>query len=99
MKVYIFMRRDLKMRRGKEIAQACHAVLGLSEDNNLNGLPVITFQAESLYELHVIKVDARQKGYPWYTVRDAGRTEIPEGTATCLAVLGGGDAFPRWTLY
>ena len=31
LKVYIVIRKDLKMRRGKEIAQACHAIQYLAE--------------------------------------------------------------------
>ncbi len=96
-KIYIFMRRDLKMRRGKEIAQACHAVMGLGESDR----PVITLKASSEDSLLGVERLARGHGLKSYLVRDAGRTEIPPGTLTCIAVLGapGGGQFDEWQLY
>lgn len=36
LKVYIVIRKDLKMRRGKEIAQACHAIQYLAEIGDIH---------------------------------------------------------------
>ena len=96
-KIYIFMRRDLKMRRGKEIAQACHAVMGLGAADR----PVITLKATSEDSLLGVERLARGWGLKSYLVRDAGRTEIPPNTPTCIAVLGepDGGQFNEWSLY
>lgn len=98
-KIYIFMRRDLKMRRGKEIAQACHAVLGLGLGEP--DRPVITLKAQSAEDLRKIRRIAINHGLPNYIVRDAGLTEVRRGTHTCIAVLGapGGGQFEQWSLY
>lgn len=97
-KIYIFMRRDLKMRRGKEIAQACHAVMGLGEWQDH---PVITLKASSEDSLLGVERLARGHGLKSHLVRDAGLTEIPSGTPTCIAVLGEptGGQFDEWQLY
>jgi PTH2 family peptidyl-tRNA hydrolase len=81
--IYVVMRRDLGMRRGKEIAQACHAVLGLgaSDSGPLIGLQVADFKG-----LQAILEEAEENGVGYYAVRDAGRTEIPSGTMTCAAI-------------
>ena len=96
-KIYIFMRRDLKMRRGKEIAQACHAVMGLGEPD----CPVITLKAASEDDLLGIERTAREHGRKSHLVRDAGLTELAPGTPTCIAVLGepGDGQFDEWQLY
>ncbi len=96
-KIYIFMRRDLKMRRGKEIAQACHAVLYLGASDR----PVITLKATSEGDLLKVQRVADDHGLKSRIVFDAGRTEIPPDTPTCIAVLGapGGGQFDEWQLY
>ena len=96
-KIYIFMRRDLKMRRGKEIAQACHAVIGLAVSDR----PVITLKALSEVSLLRVERMAHSHGLESYLVRDAGRTEIAPNTPTCIAVLGapGDGQFDEWQLY
>ena len=96
-KIYIFMRRDLKMRRGKEIAQACHAIIELGVQDR----PIITLKATSENDLLAIRRIADNHGLVNSLVRDAGRTEIPPDTPTCIAVLGapGGGQFNEWQLY
>lgn len=76
-KVYIFVRRDLKMRRGKEIAQACHALERLGAPA---GLPKIVCKVQSEEELRI-----RCAG--GILISDAGCTEVPPGTLTCGAIL------------
>ena len=103
-KIYIFMRRDLKMRRGKEIAQACHAVIAIvlaGYPRALVDCPVITLKAQSAADLRKVRRIADAHGLPNFTVRDAGLTEVRRGTPTCIAVLGtpGGGQFEEWSLY
>ena len=50
--------------------------------------------AEDLLEL---EAQANSESRPCCLVRDGGHTEIPEGTPTCIAILGGD--YPDWTLY
>lgn len=81
--IYVVMRRDLSMRRGKEIAQACHAVLGLgAEDNG----PLIGLQAPSKAWLLDYVQEAIDAGVGHYMVHDAGHTELEPGTLTCAAI-------------
>ncbi len=96
-KIYIFVRRDLKMRRGKEIAQACHAVIGLGMADR----PIITLQVRSEDELATVQRMANEARLSNYLVRDAGHTEVPPGTPTCIAVLGAPEdgQFDQFTLY
>jgi len=91
--IYIFVRRDLKMRRGKEIAQAAHAVIGLRADDRR----IITLKANSEQDLLGLAAQSEADGRPYCLVRDGGHTEVPEGTPTCIAILGG--EYPDWTLY
>jgi len=81
--IYVVMRRDLAMRRGKEIAQACHAVLGLgAEDDG----PLIGLQVQTKDNLLSIVQQAIDAEVGHYMVHDAGRTELEPGTLTCAAI-------------
>ena len=81
--VYIVIRRDLKMRRGKEIAQGIHASakLGYAE-----GLPVIVVQAADEAHLGAILAEAQASRVPFAVTADAGRTEVAPGTWTAAAL-------------
>lgn len=81
--IYVLMRRDLGMRRGKEIAQACHAVLGLGSPDDG---PLITLQVPDEASLQAAVREAREAGVFYYVVHDAGHTELPPGTVTCAAI-------------
>jgi len=96
-KIYIFMRRDLRMRRGKEIVQAAHAVIGL----DVSDRPIVTLKAQSEEELFSVKRLAEKNGLQHYLVRDAGHTEVAPNTATCIAVLGAprDGQFQEFSLY
>jgi PTH2 family peptidyl-tRNA hydrolase len=94
-RTYIFMRRDLKMRRGKEIAQACHAVLGLGVEDQAT----VTLQAANERDLVLVSALALEKGWPCYSVRDAGRTEVEPGTVTCTAISAPEGTFEAFALY
>lgn len=97
-KMVLVIRRDLKMRRGKEIAQACHAAMGAADnticrqgswmvgrwhDSAHAKIVVKVNSEEELLEL-AEKADAANIGH--YLVRDAGRTEVPPDTPTALAI-------------
>lgn len=101
MKMVIVVRRDLKMRRGKEIAQAGHAVLGAHNDSMGRWGPIgpdndewwyecgqkkVVLKAYSEEELLALAEKADAADIGHYLVRDAGRTEVPPNTPTVLAI-------------
>lgn len=102
LKVYIVIRKDLKMRRGKEIAQACHAMQYLCEEGqefsrwvlwNSQGHAKITVSVDSENELASYSQAAdsfnskRSRRIICNSiVIDEGRTEIPKDTITCIAI-------------
>jgi PTH2 family peptidyl-tRNA hydrolase len=97
MKQVIIMRKDLKMRRGKEIAQGSHASMsfiikgqGMGSDVNEwleGGQTKICLQIHSEKELLELDEKALEMGLRSNYITDAGRTEfngVP--TITCLAI-------------
>ena len=80
---YVLVRRDLKMRRGKEIAQGIHAVGGLGYTH---GSPVIVLQAEDEQHLVDLANEAHACRVPFHLVHDAGKTEVDPGTMTAIAI-------------
>ena len=80
--IYLVIRRDLKMRRGKEIAQACHAVLELETIDTA----IIGCKINSLEELKALEKECLTFGLAYAIIYDAGKTEVPTGTATCIAI-------------
>ncbi|BAM70797.1 MULTISPECIES: aminoacyl-tRNA hydrolase [unclassified Methanothermobacter] len=94
MKQVIIVRSDLKMGKGKIAAQACHASIGsfkrTEEDKirkwELEGSKKVIVSVNSLDELLEIYRAVKEAGISNYLVRDAGHTQIPAGTITCLGV-------------
>ncbi len=97
MKQVIVIRKDLKMRRGKEIAQGSHASMsfllkgqGTKEEIMEwleGGQTKICLVANSEDELLELDSKAREMGLISNIITDAGRTEfngVP--TKTCLAI-------------
>jgi PTH2 family peptidyl-tRNA hydrolase len=94
MKQVIVIRNDLKMSKGKISAQACHACLGSYKKADTNkikqwdfdGAKKVVVKVNSLEELFEIKEIAKKNNVPNFIVKDAGRTELPSGTITCLGI-------------
>ena len=100
LKQIIVLRTDLKMRRGKEIAQGAHASMKATLEN-MDDPHVVTWLAgpfakiavgidgeKALLELYEA---ARQEGVVAALIQDAGRTEF-KGIATfTAAAIGPGD--------
>jgi PTH2 family peptidyl-tRNA hydrolase len=99
MKQVILMRKDLKMRRGKEVAQGSHAAMAflLKGDNpktnkeivkwQMEGQTKICLQIHSEEELMALWEQAKNAGLRAHFITDAGRTEfngVP--TKTCVAI-------------
>lgn len=94
MKQVIVMRADLKMSRGKIAAQACHGSLGAYKragETSIKkwereGEKKVVVKVESLEELFEVHELVKAAGIASCLVRDAGHTEIPESTITCLGI-------------
>lgn len=94
MKQVIVIRSDLNMSTGKIAAQACHASLGsYKKSNDLSikkweseGEKKVIVKVNDLEELFHIRELLKSTDIPFYLVRDAGRTEIPKSTITCLGI-------------
>jgi PTH2 family peptidyl-tRNA hydrolase len=96
LKQVIVIRKDLKMRRGKEIAQGAHASISclrnlvatrLEEEWLASGMTKICVTVDSEQELIDILILAQAAGLQVHLITDAGKTEfdgVP--TKTCLAI-------------
>lgn len=96
-KIVIVIRKDLKMRRGKECAQAYHAgkqflIRAAGKYNNVQqqwldtGTRSIVCVTETEKEFWDLHSKVKQSGVTFFLVLDAGKTEFKEPTHTALAV-------------
>ncbi|MEM0480598.1 MAG: peptidyl-tRNA hydrolase Pth2 [Candidatus Aenigmatarchaeota archaeon] len=93
-KQVIVIRTDLKMGKGKLVAQACHASLEayklakkeIIEEWEKQGSKKVVLKVSSLEELLKIYENAKKENLPVALIRDAGKTQLEEGTITCLAI-------------
>lgn len=94
LKQVIIIISDLGMSRGKLAAQACHASLGAYkrvEEHKikkweLEGEKKVIVQVNSQEDLFEVYELVKAAGIPSYLVTDAGHTELPPSTVTCLGV-------------
>lgn len=96
MKQILVVRKDLKMRRGKECAQCAHASVGIIMSYPQNdmiphwitgGQAKIVVTVNSEDEMDALYAAASLKGIPTYQVVDHGRTEFNGvHTKTVLAI-------------
>ena len=94
MKQVMVVRSDLKMSKGKTAAQCCHGCLGAFKKSDSKkiekwekeGEKKVIVKVTSLEELFEIKEIAEKNSLSNYMVKDAGRTELPTGTITCLGI-------------
>ena len=96
MKQVIVFRSDLKLSKGKLAVQVAHAAVSASErakkfedwyQNWQNeGQKKVLVKVETKENLIELKNIAKSKNLPYYLVRDAGLTQIPPNTITCLAI-------------
>lgn len=94
MKQVIIMRGDLPISRGKIAVQACHASLGAykrADERKINnweqeGGKKVVVKVKDLEELFQYFELVKATDLPYFLVRDAGHTELPESTVTCLGI-------------
>ncbi len=87
----VVIRKDLKMRRGKEIVQACHAVeayYGHAASRK------ICVQVNSEADLDRLHQQAMAQGIPAHLIVDAGKTEF-HGKPTKTVLILGSDALTK----
>eukprot|EP00996_Jenningsia_fusiforme_P003855 NODE_4656_length_780_cov_22.689466_g4312_i0.p1 GENE.NODE_4656_length_780_cov_22.689466_g4312_i0~~NODE_4656_length_780_cov_22.689466_g4312_i0.p1 ORF type:complete len:173 (-),score=36.27 NODE_4656_length_780_cov_22.689466_g4312_i0:166-684(-) len=97
----LFLRKDLKMGAGKQVAQCSHASAGvwdtIAASSNRrwkywmslweqSSKEINMFRATSEEELMSIRSEVRSLRLPSYLVKDAGRTQIAAGSRTVFAV-------------
>ena len=93
LKQAIVVRSDLKMGKGKIAAQASHASVAVLnelppdvfEDWSADGMKKIVLRVGSEQELLELYKMAK-KHFAVSLVRDAGLTQVKEGTVTCIAI-------------
>ncbi len=93
----IAMRKDIKLSPGKMAAQAAHAAVSCAfaskkkqplifEKWYADGQRKIVVKIDSLKELYELKAVVEAMGLTSSLVCDAGLTEVPPGTVTCLGI-------------
>lgn len=97
LKMVLVLRTDLKLTKGKIASQVAHAAVicfkqtldtnpSLANEWLAVGQPKIVLKVESLPELEGLQQRAADLKLITAIVRDAGRTQIAAGTATCLGL-------------
>lgn len=95
-KMWLVLRDDLVLSKGKLVAQVGHAFgrlyahaercaperMGRYLESNE---PKITVRARGELDLLRVAKEASQAGLPYELIRDAGRSEVPAGTPTVCA--------------
>ncbi len=96
-KMVLVLRDELRLTPGKAIVQAAHAAVMLVTDAarrkkdwleawTQTGQAKIALKVETLEELETLRRKAIARGIPAVIVEDAGFTEVPPGTKTCLGL-------------
>jgi len=102
-KVVVVVREDLKMSGGKLAVQVAHAAVMCALEAKKDrakwfsewyreGQRKVVVKARDLEHLQALDQMARKAGLPRALVTDAGLTELPSGTTTCLGVGPAPDA-------
>ena len=96
-KMSILLREDLGMSLGKMIVQACHAAVKANDESKRRnhkawknwkdgGGKKVALRCESLEELELLEKKAHDLELITCKIQDAGYTEVPPGSITCLAI-------------
>ncbi|HXQ79180.1 MAG TPA: peptidyl-tRNA hydrolase Pth2 [Thermoplasmata archaeon] len=96
-KMVLVVRGELRLTAGKAAVQVAHAAVILAQETEkrspeafrvwaATGQKKIALTAPTLQDLELLARKARGAGIPWVLVEDAGFTEVPPGTKTCLGL-------------
>jgi PTH2 family peptidyl-tRNA hydrolase len=96
-KMVIAVRRDLKLSPGKMAAQVAHAAVSCALASKKKkpewyerwydeGQKKVVVKVANLRELFELKVAAEDAGLVTALITDAGLTELPPNTTTCLGI-------------
>ena len=96
-KLVVAVRSDLELSRGKMAVQVAHAAVIAALDTKSRrrkwfsawveeGQKKVVVRASGLPEIHALRAKARTLDLPTSLVEDAGLTELPPGTVTCLGI-------------
>ncbi len=96
-KLVVVVRADLKLSPGKMAAQVAHAAVNCALASKKKkgdwfdswygeGQKKVVVKAPSLGELYSLKMQAEDAGLITSLIVDAGLTELPPGTTTCLGI-------------
>jgi len=94
LKQVILARTDLKLDKGKLSVQVAHASVEavMKSDKEIvakwrrQGMKKVVLKVNDEKELHQFQQAAKDQGLMTALITDAGKTAIPEGTVTCLAI-------------
>ncbi|GFH16817.1 uncharacterized protein HaLaN_13315, partial [Haematococcus lacustris] len=97
LKMVLCVNESLKMGKGKIGAQCAHAAVGVLQQWGSthavalkqwehHGQPKIALKISDDDEMDELERKASDAGLPTYIVHDAGRTQIPAGSQTVLAI-------------
>ena len=96
-KMVLVLRGELRLTSGKAAVQAAHAavmLVGVARTKDpetlrrweAEGQKKIALVVPSLAEMEDLQRRAKARGLPTVWVEDAGFTEVPPGTRTCLGI-------------
>jgi len=93
-KQIVIVRKDLKMGMGKTAAQVAHASVGAMKMAGKRAIEAwedeggkkVVLKVPGLKELSELRRKAAAKKLPVFVVRDAGHTQVEEGTVTCIGI-------------
>ncbi len=92
LKQVIVVRKDLRLNRGKLAAQVAHASLTAADRSDfkrewiLEGQKKAVLRVENLEKLRELYEEAKERELPAILIRDAGFTQLPPDTITCLGI-------------
>ena len=96
-KMVIAVRRDIKLSQGKMAAQVAHAAVNCAMASKRSstrwfrawydeGQKKVVVKVPTKQEMFDIKATAEAQGLTTSVITDAGLTEVPPGTVTCIGI-------------